>query len=207
MFQDISVLHYVICYIAGHICGSVPCGLWICKMVYGIDIRDYGSKNIGTTNVFRTVGWPAAIAVLSGDILKGLLVVILVDYLFHNPGLNVAAALGAFLGHSYSVFLGFKGGKSVATGVGMIIFLMPKVAASVTVVWLLLVLATRYVSLGSIVAALTAPFFAWYFDNPMPYILLTIFAAVMITVRHKDNIKRLMSGTESKIKPGKFEKK
>lgn len=207
MFQDISVLHYVICYITGHICGSVPCGLWICKMVYGIDIRDYGSKNIGTTNVFRTVGWPAAIAVLIGDILKGLLVVILVDYLFHNPGLNVAAALGAFLGHSYSVFLGFKGGKSVATGVGMIIFLMPKVAASVTVVWLILVLATRYVSLGSIVAALTAPFFAWYFDNPMPYILLTIFAAVMITVRHKDNIKRLMSGTESKIKPGKFKKK
>lgn len=207
MFQEISVLHYVICYIAGHICGSVPCGLWICKMVYGIDIRDYGSKNIGTTNVFRTVGWPAAIAVLIGDILKGLLVVILVDYLFHNPGLNVAAALGAFLGHSYSVFLGFKGGKSVATGVGMIIFLMPKVAASVTIVWLVLVLATRYVSLGSIVAALTAPFFAWYFDNPIPYILLTIFAAIMITVRHKDNIKRLMSGTESKIKPGKFKKK
>lgn len=207
MFQDISVLHYVICYIAGHICGSVPCGLWICKMVYGIDIRDYGSKNIGTTNVFRTVGWPAAIAVLIGDILKGLLVVILVDYLFHNPGLNVAAALGAFLGHSYSVFLGFKGGKSVATGVGMIIFLMPKVAASVTIVWLVLVLATRYVSLGSIVAALTAPFFAWYFDNPMPYVLLAVFAAIMITVRHKDNIKRLMSGTESKIKPGKFEKK
>lgn len=207
MFQDISVLHYVICYIAGHICGSVPCGLWICKMIYDIDIRDYGSKNIGTTNVFRTVGWPAAIAVLIGDILKGLLVVILVDYLFHNPGLNVAAALGAFLGHSYSVFLGFKGGKSVATGVGMIIFLMPKVAASVTVVWLILVLATRYVSLGSIVAALTAPFFAWCFDNPMPYILLTVFAAIMINVRHKDNIKRLMSGTESKIKPGKFEKK
>ena len=207
MFQDISVLHYVICYIAGHICGSVPCGLWICKMIYDIDIRDYGSKNIGTTNVFRTVGWPAAISVLIGDILKGLLVVILVDYLFHNPGLNVAAALGAFLGHSYSVFLGFKGGKSVATGVGMIIFLMPKVAASVTVVWLILVLVTRYVSLGSIVAALTAPFFAWYFDNPMPYVLLTVFAAIMITVRHKDNIKRLMSGTESKIKPGKFEKK
>lgn len=207
MFQDISVLHYVVCYIAGHICGSVPCGLWICKMIYDIDIRDYGSKNIGTTNVFRTVGWSAAISVLIGDILKGLLVVILVDYLFHDPGLNVAAALGAFLGHSYSVFLGFKGGKSVATGVGMIIFLMPKVAASVTIVWLVLVLATRYVSLGSIVAALTAPFFAWYFDNPMPYILLTVFAAIMITVRHKDNIKRLMSGTESKIKPGKFEKK
>lgn len=207
MFQDISVLHYVICYIAGHICGSVPCGLWICKMLYDIDIRDYGSKNIGTTNVFRTVGWPAAIAVLIGDILKGLLVVILVDYLFHNPGLNVTAALGAFLGHSYSVFLSFKGGKSVATGVGMIIFLMPKVAAAVTVVWLILVLATRYVSLGSIIAALTAPFFAWYFDNPMPYILLTVFAAIMITVRHKDNIKRLMSGTESKIKPGKFKKK
>ena len=207
MFQDISIFSYVIWYAIGHVCGSVPCGLWICKMIYGIDIRDYGSKNIGTTNVFRTVGWSAALAVLAGDILKGLLVVILADYLYHNPWLNLVTALGAFLGHSYSVFLGFKGGKSVATGVGMVIFLMPKVAIAVTLVWLALVFATRYVSLGSIVGALAAPFFAWYFAYPLPYCILAVFAAVTITVRHKDNIKRLMSGTESKIKPGKFEKK
>ena len=105
------------------------------------------------------------------------------------------------------MFLGFKGGKSVATGVGMVIFLMPKVAVAVTLVWLALVLATRYVSLGSIIAAMAAPFFAWYFSYPVPYVLLAVFAAIMITVRHKDNIKRLLSGTESKIKPGKFEKK
>lgn len=207
MFQDISVFQYIIWYVIGHVCGSIPCGLWVCKMIYGIDIRDYGSKNIGTTNVFRTVGWSAAIAVLAGDILKGLLVVILADYLYHNPWLNLVTALGAFLGHSYSVFLGFKGGKSVATGVGMVIFLMPKVAVAVTLVWLILVVATRYVSLGSIVGALAAPIFAWYFAYPLPYVILAVFAAVMITVRHKDNIKRLMSGTENKIKPGKFEKK
>lgn len=207
MLNEIGVLHYIACYVLGHISGSIPCGLWIVKALYDIDIRDYGSKNIGTTNVFRTVGWQTAVAVLLGDILKGLLVVILVNYLFQNPGLNVAASLGAFLGHSYSVFLGFKGGKGVATGVGIVIFLLPKVAVAVTVVWLALVLATRYVSLGSIVAALAAPFFAWYFAYPMEYILLVAFAAGIIVLRHKDNIKRLANGTESKIKPGHMEKK
>lgn len=206
MLNEIGILHYIACYVLGHISGSIPSGLWIVKAFYGIDIRDYGSKNIGTTNVFRTVGWKTAVAVLLGDVLKGLLVVILVDYLFHNPQLNVIAALGAFLGHSYSVFLGFKGGKGVATGVGIVIFLMPKVALAVTLVWMLLVFTTRYVSLGSIVAALTAPIFAWYFNNPLPYVMLVAFAAAVITLRHKDNINRLLNGTESKIKPGHMNK-
>ena len=202
-----DIFYYILCYILGHVCGSIPSGLWLTRMFYGIDIRDYGSKNIGTTNVFRTVGWKMAVLVLLGDILKGLVPVILVDYLFHNAGFNVATALGAFLGHSYSVFLGFKGGKGVATGVGIVIFLMPKVALAVTLVWLVLVLATRYVSLGSIVAAITAPFFAWYFGYHMVYILLAVFAATIIVIRHKENIKRLMSGTESKVKPGHMQKK
>lgn len=206
MLNEIGILHYIACYVLGHISGSIPSGLWIVKALYGIDIRDYGSKNIGTTNVFRTVGWQTAVAVLLGDILKGLLIVILVDYLFHKPELNVAAALGAFLGHSYSVFLGFKGGKGVATGVGIVIFLMPKVALAATLVWMALVFTTRYVSLGSIVAALTAPIFAWYFNNPMPYIILVAFAAAIIVIRHKDNIGRLLSGTEGKIKPGHMTK-
>lgn len=207
MTQEIGILHYLICYIVGHVSGSIPTGLWLVKMIYNIDIRNYGSKNIGTTNVFRTVGWPTAIAVLIGDVLKGLLVVVAVDYLFHHPGLNVATALGAFLGHSYSIFLGFKGGKGVATGIGIVIFLMPKAALAVTAVWLACVLTTRYVSLGSIVGAMSAPIFAWYFGYPMPYILLVTFAAGIIVLRHKDNINRLLSGTESKIKPGHMEKK
>lgn len=207
MFDTIGVLHYIGCYILGHISGSIPSGLWLVGMFYGIDIRDFGSKNIGTTNVFRTVGWKMALLVLISDILKGLLVVVVVDRLFHAPGLNVAAALGAFLGHSYSIFLDFKGGKGVATGVGIVIFLLPKVALAVTGVWLILVLATRYVSLGSIIAALTAPFFAWYFDYPIEYILLVAFAAGIIVLRHKENITRLLAGTESKIKPGHMQKK
>ena len=206
MLQDIGILHYLICYAVGHICGSIPSGLWIVKLLYGIDIREYGSKNIGTTNVFRTVGWQTALLVLLGDVLKGLLIVILVNHLFHNPGLNVATALGAFLGHSYSVFLNFKGGKGVATGIGIIIFIMPKVAVAVTLVWLVIVLATRYVSLGSIIAAMAAPLFAWYFGCPLPYVLLTLFAAVVIVLRHHENISRLLHGTEGKIKPGHMQK-
>lgn len=207
MFTDIGVLHYIACYILGHICGSVPNGLWIVKLLYGIDIREYGSKNIGTTNVFRTVGWKVAVFVLLGDVLKGILPVVLINCLFHSPELNVVTALGAFLGHSYSVFLNFKGGKGVATGIGIVIFLMPKAAVAVTVVWLILVLLTRYVSLGSIVAALSAPIFAWYFNYPMVYVLLVAFAAGIIVLRHHENIKRLLSGTESKIKPGHMDKK
>lgn len=207
MLNEIGILHYIACYVLGHISGSIPSGLWLVKAIFGIDIRDYGSKNIGTTNVFRTVGWPTALAVLLCDVLKGLLIVVLVDYLFHNPGLNVAAALGAFLGHSYSIFLGFKGGKGVATGVGIVIFLLPKVALAVTVVWAAIVFTTRYVSLGSIMAALTAPIFAWYFNSPTPYIILVAFAAIVITIRHKENISRLLNGTESKVKPGHMEKK
>lgn len=207
MFDTIGILHYIACYILGHISGSIPSGLWLVGMFYGIDIRDYGSKNIGTTNVFRTVGWKMALLVLISDIVKGLLVVVVVDKLFHSPGLNVAAALGAFLGHSYSIFLDFKGGKGVATGVGIVIFLMPKVALAVTGVWLVLVLLTRYVSLGSIVGAASAPVFAWYLGCPMEYIIFALFAALIIVIRHHENIKRLLSGTESKIKPGHMQKK
>ena len=154
MINEVGILHYVLGFVLGHVCGSVPSGLWLVQALHGIDIRNYGSKNIGTTNVFRTVGPSTAVMVLLCDMLKGIIAVALVNHFFHNPELDVITALGALLGHNYSVFLGFKGGKGVATGLGLLVFLMPKVAGTVFLVWLVLVLVTRYVSLGSIVAAI-----------------------------------------------------
>lgn len=192
----------IVGFVLGMVFGSVPSGLWIVKMLHGIDIRNYGSKNIGTTNVFRTVGIQTAVIVLLCDMFKGIAAIAIVNYFYGDPLLNVIIALGALLGHNYSLFLGFKGGKGVATGLGILVFLMPKVAGAVFLIWLALVLTTRYVSLGSIVAAIFTPIMAWYLDYPLPYIVLGTIAGFFVVLRHKENIGRLLSGTESKIKPG-----
>ncbi len=202
MFNEVGILHFVLGFVLGHLCGSIPSGLWIVQALHGIDIRNYGSKNIGTTNVFRTVGPKTAVMVLLADAFKGILAVWLVSAYFHNPVLDVVTALGALLGHNYSVFLGFKGGKGVATALGLLVFLMPKAAPCSFGVWLVLVLATRYVSLGSIVAAIVTPFLAWYMEYPLAYVIFSAIAAFFVVLRHKENIQRLLSGTESKIKPG-----
>ena len=182
-------LVWLVCFIVGHAFGSIPCGLWVVKAAHGIDIREYGSKNIGTTNVFRTVGGKTAIVVLLCVMLKGIAAM-------------VAAGIGALLGHNYSMFLGFKGGRGVATGLGLILYFMPKVCVASFAVWLVLVLLTRYVSLGSVVAAICTPIFAYYFGYAQPLVIFAAVAGGFVVIRHGENIKRLLNGTESKIKQG-----
>lgn len=202
MFNEVGILHFLLGFVLGHVCGSVPSGLWLVQAFHGIDIRNYGSKNIGTTNVFRTVGPKTAVLVLIADAFKGILAVGIMSYFFHNPLLDVVTALGALLGHNYSLFLGFKGGKGVATALGLLIFMMPKVAVASFGIWLVCVLLTRYVSLGSIMAAIFTPPLAWYLGYPSAYVIFSVVAAVFVVLRHKENIHRLLTGTESKIKPG-----
>ena len=168
MISEVGILHYVLGFILGVVCGSIPSGLWIVKAFFGIDIREYGSKNIGTTNVFRTVGSKTAVLVLIADMVKGIVAVAIVHYVFNSPYLDVATALGALLGHNYSIFLGFKGGKGVATGLGILVFLLPKTSGAVLLLWIIVVALTRYVSLASILAAILTPIASWYFGYPLP---------------------------------------
>lgn len=192
--------------IIGYIFGSIPSGLVLVKMVCGIDIRDYGSKNIGTTNVFRTVGGRMASIVLIADVVKGILAVLLVRYLFEsNLQLELLTAIASLLGHNYSIFLGFKGGRGVATGLGLILLFMPDVCIFSFTVWLVIVFVTRYVSLGSIVGAFITPIVAYFRGYPIELVLFALAACVFVIVRHYENMKRLIAGTESKIKQGSLD--
>ena len=189
-------------FLLGYVFGSIPCGLWLVQAFHGIDIRKYGSGNIGTTNVFRTVGPKTAAAVLAGDMLKGILVLHIISKFSANPVIVAVTALGALLGHNYSLFLGFKGGKGVATGLGLFLYMLPWGAAAGLCVWIIIVMITRYVSLGSVIAAIVAASAGWYLNYPAPFAVFGTLACLFVIIRHKDNIRRLLNGTESKIKPG-----
>lgn len=194
---------YFIGAIIGYLLGSVPCGFVFVKMVCGIDIREYGSKNIGTTNVFRTVGARMASFVLLGDMFKGILAVILIKYFYAtNLHLELVTAIAVLLGHNYSLFLGFKGGRGVATGLGLILYFMPEVSIFAFSVWLAIVFVTKYVSLASVFAAFLTPMAAYYRGYPGELVAFATAACAFVIIRHYENIKRLISGTEGKIKQG-----
>ena len=131
-----DVMMFVLWFAVGFVFGSVPSGLWLVKAIHGIDIREYGSKNIGSTNVFRTVGGKTAALVLLCDAGKGIIAVMIAQSMTGGDLYAMLfAAIGALLGHNYSLFLGFKGGRGVATGLGLLIFLMPKVSGILPLCW------------------------------------------------------------------------
>ena len=189
------------CLIA-YVLGSIPNGLWLGKALWHTDLREHGSHNIGATNAWRTLGKGPGFLIFLLDFLKGLLSVYIASALLGTPLAMVLAAIFAIVGHSASLFMGFKGGKGVATGLGVLSMLMPQVTLIVFLVWLALVKITGYVSLGSIVAAACVPVLAYAFGAPVEYLVFGVAAAILIVVRHRANIGRLLSGTESKIKAG-----
>ncbi|MDD4721743.1 MAG: glycerol-3-phosphate 1-O-acyltransferase PlsY [Acidaminococcaceae bacterium] len=199
-------MSYVIGAIIGYVLGSIPCGFVFVKLICGIDIRQYGSKNIGTTNVFRTVGARMASFVLLGDMFKGILAIILIKYFFAaNLHLELVTAIAVLLGHNYSVFLGFKGGRGVATGLGLILYFMPDVSIFAFSVWLAIVFVTKYVSLASVLAAFLTPMASYYRGYPLELVAFATAACVFVIIRHYENIKRLIGGTETKIKQGSLD--
>ncbi len=200
------IFQILICLILGYAFGLIQTGYLYGKIVKGIDIREYGSHSAGATNTVRTLGKGAGYFVFLGDGLKMTAAVCLVRFfLFSGQGrltgiLVMVTAIGVILGHDFPFYLGFKGGKSVSTGLGVLMMLMPKVAFIVFLVWLAVVFVTQYVSLGSIIGAALVPVLAYIFSMPMEYFVFGVLAAVFIIYRHKANIDRLLHGRENKIK-------
>lgn len=190
---------YILAAVIAYLIGSIPSGLILGKLFWHTDLREYGSHNIGATNAWRTLGKGAGIAVFIADSLKGQAGVALGLVLAGTPLAAVLGGLFAIIGHSFSIFLGFHGGKGVATSLGVLTMLMGDVTFIVFVVWFTIVYMTRYVSLGSVVAGFLTPILAALYGYPMEYVLFTVIAAILVIVRHRENIKRLMNGTENKI--------
>lgn len=178
--------------------GGIPFGYLLVKLTTGRDVRSLGSGNIGATNVLRTTGGAIAVAVLLLDIAKGFLAVWLADRLTHgSPVWMSAAALAVMFGHTYPIFLKFKGGKAVASFIGAFLYLTPAALASVLLVFVVVVAATRHISLGSIIAAGTFPLAVWMILHPpAPIVIAALIAAALIIVRHRANIERIRAGNE-----------
>jgi len=184
---------------AAYLLGSIPTGLLLAKAA-GVDIRATGSGNIGATNVYRTLGRSVGVLTLAGDCLKGLLPVLLARYL-QLPDVWIAAiGLAAFLGHVYTVFLGFKGGKGVATALGVFLGIAPLAVLGALIIFVAIVWQWRFVSLGSIVAAAAMPGLVAVVNNRPAFVLMTVVVAALVVWKHRENINRLREGTESKFK-------
>ena len=186
--------------LASYLLGSLPSGLWIGRNLYGIDLREHGSKNTGATNAYRILGRVPALLVFVCDTAKGMLGVYLGTLLVGGELAAVICGIAAICGHNWSVFLGFKGGRGVATGLGVIALLSPKVTLIVFAVWAGIVFITKYVSLASIIAAALVPILMWWFGEAREVLMFGVAAAAFVIIRHRPNIERLLKGEELKIK-------
>lgn len=186
--------------IAAYLVGSIPTGLLLARLMGGVDIRTTGSGNIGATNVSRTLGWKVGVLTLLGDCLKGVVPVLVARHFGVTEGWLALTAFAAFAGHVYTVFLRFKGGKGVATALGVFLALSPLSVAGAVVIFALMLWKWRYVSLGSITAAAAMPLLVALIDRRGLIFLMSIAIATIVVWKHRENISRLKSGTESKFK-------
>ena len=189
--------------LAGYLTGSISTAIITCKLMGLKDPRGVGSNNPGATNVLRHGGKKAAIITLIGDMLKGLLPVLVVHQL-HTEAATMAIALaitgaGAFLGHLYPLFFNFKGGKGVATFYGVLLGFNWVAGLTAIAVWLLIALVFKISAMAALGSALSAPFIIWYFTGSEVLIATTVLMAVLLYWRHRSNIKNILSGTEDKI--------
>jgi glycerol-3-phosphate acyltransferase PlsY len=201
-------IHYFIFSITAYLLGSIPTAVWVGKRFYGLDVREHGSKNAGATNTFRVLGKKPGKIVLAIDILKGLVAVLLPLVVSNaydeNTIINfkLLAAVCVILGHVFPLFANFRGGKGVATSLGVIFAIHPPAAGICLAIFLVVFLSFSYVSLGAIVTAISFPLVI-HFVFHEPSIPLTIFSIVIgaaVVITHKKNIRRLLKGEESKMR-------
>ena len=181
----------------GYLLGSIPFGLVLTKLAGTQDLRSIGSGSIGATNVLRTGSKALAVGTLLGDALKGTVAVVLMGY-YAGPDAAMLAALGAFLGHLFPVWLKFRGGKGVAVYIGVLIGLFWPAALIFCAMWLATAFTTRYSSLSALIAAFITPLFLWWFGHPA-LASLCVVMTLLLFYKHRENIKRLQAGTENKI--------
>lgn len=191
-----------------YLLGSIPTAVWVGKSIYGLDVREHGSKNAGATNTFRVLGKKPGIFVLFIDILKGVIAVS-IPFVFQMQGwdneqivnFQLIAAISAFLGHVFPVFAQFKGGKGVATSLGVVIGIHPFAAGICLLVFLITFIVFKYVSLGAILSAISFPFLIEFlFHNDFVWLrVFSILLSFAVLITHHKNIKRLLSGTENKM--------
>jgi glycerol-3-phosphate acyltransferase PlsY len=184
-------------FVFGYLCGSVPFGVLLTSLSGAPDVRTIGSGNIGATNVLRTGRKSLAAATLLGDMFKGTVAVLVADY-FLGREAAMYAALGAFLGHLFPIWLSFKGGKGVATYIGLLLGLAWPAAIVFCVIWLAIAALTRYSSLAALVASAAAPLFLWWRGDGAEAALFALLS-VLLWTRHRGNIARLLHGSESRI--------
>jgi acyl phosphate:glycerol-3-phosphate acyltransferase len=203
----VVLLCYLLTAIGAYLLGSIPTGYLVAK-VKGIDIRSVGSGNIGATNVFRILGKPAGIFVLVADGLKGFAACAwMVDFISHRWGgetvdieyLRLVAGLAVVLGHNYTCWLKFKGGKGIATSAGALAALVPLALVIILSIFIIVFAVSRYVSLGSIAASAALPIATWLTKGSLTMILATTAMATLAIYKHKGNIQRLLNGTENRV--------
>ncbi len=189
-------LYYLI---FSYLVGSIPFGYLFCKIFKRIDIRKFGSGNIGATNVYRVCGWKLGIPVLILDILKGFIPVSIGKIFNFQNSIILFSGVLSILGHSFSIFLKGKGGKGVSTSFGVVIGLFPLPALLSFIFWLIIVFSTQYVSLGSIVGAFFLPIFTFFLMKDKFLFYVSIFIFIFILYTHRKNLKRLLNKNENRI--------
>lgn len=187
--------------ITAYLFGAIPSGVWIGKIFKNIDVRNYGSKNSGATNCYRVMGAKLGLLVLLCDILKGLIPMVIISKYLGNSNSIIIFALIIILAHTYSCFISFKGGKGVATSLGVFLFLAPYAILILIVAFFLVLFTTRYVSLASIISAVLLPVAVFLTDKTdnIYLFILSLLIGMFVIYRHKTNISRLLSGTENKF--------
>lgn len=195
-----NMLKYFVLFVISFLLGSIPSGYIICRVFKKIDIRNYGSGNIGATNVYRVCGGFLGITVLILDILKGFIPVFISKNIFHFPStVSIITGLVAIFGHIFSIFLKGKGGKGVATSFGVIIGLFPLSALFSFILWLIILLISHIVSVASITAGFFLPIFIYLFYKDISLTILGIVIFFFVVYTHRENIKRLKKGKENRI--------
>jgi acyl phosphate:glycerol-3-phosphate acyltransferase len=194
-----AVIRDVVLMVVAYLLGSVPFGVVVARARGGMDLRRVGSGNIGATNVLRALGKSAAALTLLGDIGKGALAVGLGRWIGISPTGLALIGLAAVAGHLCPVFAGFRGGKGVATTLGVVLAAMPAVGGLLLLIWLAVAALWRYSSLAALTAAAALPVLAWWLDGRAPMLVLSVTLFLILLVRHRENIARLWQGTEGRI--------